>query len=570
MRHHESSGERGVAIENKPMVLGAVAAAVLLIIVAAAPAWANEPAKEPDRVLFIGGYQSQFDDMPQMTVKWLQHVGFGESVECSFLASDAHATPTSNHRYGAMTWIRGTGEVSMSRNPRGDAPYAEGRIRAAVLEVGVYGLRRFFDTDLAAIRDFAAAAAERKLPAILFLLPEELACTHKGRLGTPSTYQPRTLEDYRADYRRLDEFYQRVMHEVDIPVAPVHRVFLELRERSPALDLHPWRDPCDGHLSPRDHYVAACTIAAVLSGKRPEPPPAFEAVTDFIRIRIDKENEKNRSYGRRETVWYPIGEAENRAIYDAIWAGVDAYEAERQAYWKRIPKTAFALDAHEIQAGSSATLRWKVDGVDKVVIEPDIGEVPAQGERVLKPSKTTTYALQIRGLEQPHPTWTQELVVYELLPAVEVKGTVQPGLRVAVQEVEPNFAGKKLGEVIAPRTLVDKTVAASVPADIPVDLVFSGFIKIDTPGPYRFFGVRGGNTVQSELSIAGHRVYSSTNAGGCVLIGLAAGWHPVQGRFRTREGLGKGGMWFDPGWILPGKWPIRREVPRENVFWCEK
>jgi hypothetical protein len=217
-----------------------VAALAVITLNTLSVAQAAEPVTERSRILFIGGYQSGFDDMPQMTANWLQQVDFGAAVEYAFLSSDAHGTPTSNHRQGLMTWIRGTGDLAASRNPKYDAPYAQGRIQAA------------------------------------------------------------------------------------------------------------------------------------------------------------------------------------------------------------------------------------------------------------------------------------------------------------------NF-----------------------PADVPVDLIFNGFIKIETPGAYRFFGVRGSDMVQAELSIAGRTLHPRT-PGDCVLEGLAPGWHAVQGRFRTREGWGETGMLFDPGWSLPGQWPIRKEMPRENIFWCRK
>lgn len=46
-----------------------------------------------------------------------------------------------------------------------------------------------------------------------------------------------------------------------------------------------------------------------------------------------------------------------------------------------------------VREGASAELRWRVGGAARVWIEPGIGEVPATGDRAIRPGENTTYVL---------------------------------------------------------------------------------------------------------------------------------------------------------------------------------
>ncbi len=54
-----------------------------------------------------------------------------------------------------------------------------------------------------------------------------------------------------------------------------------------------------------------------------------------------------------------------------------------------------------IPKGKSFTLEWKVEGVSKVSIDPDVGTQPAHGKMVLTPTDTTRYALKAQGPNGP-------------------------------------------------------------------------------------------------------------------------------------------------------------------------
>ncbi len=69
-------------------------------------------------------------------------------------------------------------------------------------------------------------------------------------------------------------------------------------------------------------------------------------------------------------------------------------------WWLRAqapPAVAFLADAQSIKSGASAKLRWDVGGATKVMIDHDVGEVPANGDREVKPSADTVYTLTATG-----------------------------------------------------------------------------------------------------------------------------------------------------------------------------
>lgn len=310
---------------------------------------------EPARVLMIGGYQSSTDNMPQMLAALLQHTGFAEKVEGFCVSSGESAWPTSNQRFGAMNWVRGKGEVRFPVDARTGTPFAQGPLKAVVLEVGSSYLTRF-PTDRDAIRDFVAAAAERQLPAVLFLLPESISVTRKGRADRPQTYVPKTMADFEKEYAAIDAVYQSVIQQFDVPVAPVHRVFLELHKLAPEMDLSPGHEDC--YFSPREHYLAACTIAMVLHAL-PKAPINANEVMEPCRLKIEEHNKRARKANGKERPWFPLSDAEQATIRQAVETAVMAYEKDRQAYWQRIPKTTFMLDTSEIAVGAKAQLRWQ-------------------------------------------------------------------------------------------------------------------------------------------------------------------------------------------------------------------
>jgi hypothetical protein len=513
----------------------------------------------------IGGYQSSTDNMPQMLAALLQHAGFAEKVEGFCVSSGESAWPTSNQRFGAMNWVRGKGEVRFPVDAHTGTPFAQGPLRAVVLEVGSSYLTRF-PTDRDAIRDFVAAAAERQLPAVLFLLPESISVTRKGRADRPQTYVPKTMAEFEKEYAAIDAVYQSVIQQFDVPVAPVHRVFLELHRLAPEMDLSPGHEDC--YFSPREHYLAAYTIAMVLQAV-PKTPISANDVMEPRRLQIEKHNEHVRKAKGKEMPWFPLSDAEQATIRTAVETAVESYEKDRTAYWSRIPKTVFALDATEIEVGAKAVLRWQVAGVDKVVIEPGLGEVPAQGERTVSPETTTTYSLTVPGLAVPHPTWSQELIVYKPLPAMAESAALKAGLQWEIRESAADLGGKVLlsgiCQGISPAGV--KNIPAMADPKATCDMVVKGLIRVEKTGVYRFQRLW-----TYDLRIDDTEVLN-TKVGDLVPVGLVAGLHRFQARqakVGVRNGQLTGGIRIL--WAPAGTWPCVREMPSEakGLFFHEE
>jgi hypothetical protein len=53
----------------------------------------------------------------------------------------------------------------------------------------------------------------------------------------------------------------------------------------------------------------------------------------------------------------------------------------------------FKADKSKIESGTAATLRWVVDGADRVVIDQGVGQVEANGSTDVRPSEITAYNL---------------------------------------------------------------------------------------------------------------------------------------------------------------------------------
>jgi formylglycine-generating enzyme required for sulfatase activity len=57
------------------------------------------------------------------------------------------------------------------------------------------------------------------------------------------------------------------------------------------------------------------------------------------------------------------------------------------------PEILFSAHPVELSQGDNTTLTWRVSGATKVTIEPEIGSVESEGEKLVSPHETTTYIL---------------------------------------------------------------------------------------------------------------------------------------------------------------------------------
>jgi hypothetical protein len=497
----------------------------------------------PKRVVFFGGYQTHFDLMPDMVARVLEHNGYAARVvpeSCDM--RDAHATATTLHAAGAF-------DLLIGRGARGGAPrdsQAAGMLDAAVLELHTYYRS---EKEVAKSLKAAAAFAERcqteGIPAVLFLLPDDLQCpTARG-----ATAEER-LAGYRKRHDLVEAHYTRILREVRIPAAPTHRVFLLLRERHPDMDLHAPRGAGDTHLSPRDHYVTACSIAAALHPVRPPAPPDPATVMDaYVRARerlnagYSKSGEPQRMIPESPA----ITDSENRAIHGAVWDAQSEYEARWKAYWDRIPAVEFTVASQAIASGATARVTWRVAGVDQVMIEPGLGAVPGTGTRDVAFPQSVTLALRVPGVAAPHPNWTREVAVYPWIdPVAPILPGAQSGLSVVYRERAQNGDGAELAREVLANLDANwgaGPVGASGRKDN-VDVLFTGYLRVDASGVYAF---RGMADDVIEVEVGGQSAFQTAHGNERKgRLALRAGTHVFRARFREQGGGAYVKLWWQP------------------------
>jgi hypothetical protein len=151
---------------------------------------------------------------------------------------------------------------------------------------------------------------------------------------------------------------------------------------------------------------------------------------------------------------------------------------------QNVPPTilSFSADPSSIQPGESTTLRWNVSGSTACRIDQGIGEVPAEGSRIVSPLKTTTY------------TFT----------AVNAHGNVTAKTIVTVlgdsssPVVEP-FFDASLAPLDASVSLVDANVSDTTLPSTPTGLVASKLTS-------RSFTLTWQASTDSDTGVAGYEV----------------------------------------------------------------
>jgi hypothetical protein len=80
----------------------------------------------------------------------------------------------------------------------------------------------------------------------------------------------------------------------------------------------------------------------------------------------------------------------------AVPAGFDgsAYTKAREISARIM---SFTVEPNSIQPGQSAVLKWGTENPAGVTLDPAIGRVLATGSQIVKPNRTTTYTLTVRG-----------------------------------------------------------------------------------------------------------------------------------------------------------------------------
>jgi hypothetical protein len=196
----------------------------------------------------------------------------------------------------------------------------------------------------------------------------------------------------------------------------------------------------------------------------------------------------------------------------------------------RIPGNAvvkqFQADDPGMSKETGTTLRWEVTGVETVTIEPAIGTVPAKGERKINPAVTTVYRLKIpvrwpagesemRGGRptvkvggQSVPQMVFKDWITTVVPSVRVTPIpppqgVEPGVRVEYRQRSPDWRGDVLRSSVqsTPRILGEVSSLATSAEQQPVDIVFTGLLKVDTTGLCRLMVRNMGQQAVEGLSL---------------------------------------------------------------------
>lgn len=78
----------------------------------------------------------------------------------------------------------------------------------------------------------------------------------------------------------------------------------------------------------------------------------------------------------------------------------------------------FTADASDLCPSNCTTLRWSTGSAVRVVISPDIGEVPLEGSRQVCPTSTTTYILTAFAASPGQPATLSVTVTVKALPTI--------------------------------------------------------------------------------------------------------------------------------------------------------
>jgi hypothetical protein len=277
------------------------------------------------RVLIIGGYMTVQNDMPELLQSLLAQMQPAGKWAVLHTASDAHAWPMSNHEKGAFGLI--TNAPLETIQTRGDRKvlddWRQGPLTAAMLEFQPVCLTKKpedSEKNIEAAKAFATACKARGIPGYLLLLPGGLQATQQK--GKP----PKTMEAYQKDRAEQDAAYAPLLAAVpDLKVIPLHEVYWRLREELPELDIHSPRPGTDTHFSPREHYLAALTISAVLIGSRPETVPDPEATMEELKQDALASNAKWESRGQSEhgQPWIELDPKTAEVMWDLVWKTIE-------------------------------------------------------------------------------------------------------------------------------------------------------------------------------------------------------------------------------------------------------
>jgi sialate O-acetylesterase len=229
----------------------------------------------------------------------------------------------------------------------------------------------------------------------------------------------------------------------------------------------------------------------------------------------------------------------------------------------------FVVETEGFAKGTNTTLRWEVEGVDRVTIEPEIGEVPAKGERVISPGALTEYRLivPVHWQDRAFKPWKTYAVPTVLVKPVARPGDLVSGLQVMYRKRADGWDGTVMGceTVTAPHLNADIARRVSSYGGSATDIVFEGYFKVTAAGlcrfRYRDGTKRFAGNGRAILEIGGVVIFEGSTPdelqGACLLD--APGYYPLRLRVRMD---GEHNVAFDstgPGGdkqveFLPAEW----------------
>jgi hypothetical protein len=280
---------------------------------------------EPQRLfLTYGDYMTGFNDTPGMVLRLLAAAQPDQPGYTRLpLGIGAHGDTIGIWKSGSVGWITGRGTVSNTNwrdNPRAIkiAETVQGRPADLVMvQLDLRYVTDKRDRDKQALTDqavagYVAAAKQAGARLVFCVLPGGQHLPMKRGKTEPVK---KLAADFEMEFKLLDAECRRLTKAHGAVMAPTYLAFAILRQNHPGLDIHLPVDLTDGHPSPRDSYLFACTVAFALLDQKPDKLPAPAQIFAHL-----NQPPKGKDAPPKPPV--TMTAEEQAAIHEAAWAAV--------------------------------------------------------------------------------------------------------------------------------------------------------------------------------------------------------------------------------------------------------